>query len=142
MKTKHRRRFSVEVPWAPDGLSNDALEIWPDLAKVPTAQALDEIRKRLKRNPDLRLELLSALTRFSESSAEPLTAAIAIYVSIAAFGTITFDAIPALAKTILVSVMVLVGFGLYMKYLDVVAAMDDRRKQSVVWLRALERYLE
>lgn len=131
----------MDVPLRPEGLSEEALHLWPDIAGVPTDSSLRRIRKRLKRDPDLRIEILSALTRFSEAHVEPISAAVALYISIAALGLVSIEMLPTPARAVVTLAVFGAGFAFYLSYLDLVARMEERRKQSVVWLRALESYL-
>ena len=134
---REARSFGRHVPWAPDDLPGDALEVWPPKSSWPTVADVDRILNATQGSPNARLAVLSGLRRWSEpASSQMLVALGSVIVSIVAIAIASSTFIPALQFSVLgvgvaYIVLALWGFGLALR-------MDERRRMALVWLCAIE----
>ena len=135
---RSEQNWEGRIPHIPEGLNSRALALWPDLKAAPTRKGLTKILRGTKREPDVRLEIISGLRRFSETRSDPFFAIAAIYISVIALAAAFLGETPASARWVLTALLVASGFFMFHFASEYASRVEVRRKQSFVWLRALE----
>lgn len=70
---------------------------------------------------------------------EPFSAAMALYLSVLALFALTVAELPDSMRASSLLALAITGFVSFWLMLSYTSAMEERRKQSIVWLHALEK---
>jgi Flp pilus assembly protein TadB len=125
------------VSWVPDDLSEETKRLWPDLTANPTSLAVKRFQRSTKRYPAVRLEILSGLRRYSESSSGLMLSLAAFFVSFGALILAMYGA--ATPGFVFITVPVaLLAFLVLILFVQGAVDLENRRKAAIVWLLALE----
>jgi Flp pilus assembly protein TadB len=137
MKTRPAKRHTRwSVLLVPEGLSDATKLFWPDLSVNPTGE-VKAFRKMARRNPSIRLEVMSGLRRYAESSSGIMLSLAAFFISFAAltlamYGSATPGFVVFTVPVATLAILVLVLF------VQAAVNLEERRKAAIVWLGALD----
>jgi hypothetical protein len=138
MKTRPAKRHTRwSVLLVPEGLSDATKLFWPDLSVNPTLGEVKAFRKMARRNPSIRLEVMSGLRRYAESSSGIMLSLAAFFISFAAltlamYGSATPGFVVFTVPVATLAILVLVLF------VQAAVNLEERRKAAIVWLGALD----
>lgn len=125
-----------QVHQRPEDLPESAHYAWPDLAISPTTVAVRSFRKATKRDRETALAVLSGLRRFAESSSQFVLSYAAFFLSLLAIILATNASSPWFPL-----IGIVIGAGAFLclvLFIPMAAALEERRKAAILWLRALE----
>jgi hypothetical protein len=134
------KKQKISVPPKPDWLIPEAEPFWPVRDQWPTSEKVALFIKATRKQPEVRLNLLSALRYFATADMQPLTNWVAVYISVVAIllaGTAGLGAISywIVGGTAIAGILLVVRLGTF------TGDVESRRRHCAVWLAAYENAL-
>jgi len=134
-------------PFVPDGLPEYARSHWPDITRWPAEIDVRTFLTATRRDPDVRLAVLTGLRRTTAIDLSSFWGWLAAYVSVIVALVSATTALVAsdvggwwirFAIGALVGVLGLVMIVMLVRLATFTAQVDERRRGAMVWLRAFE----
>jgi hypothetical protein len=122
----------------PDDLPDWALDRWPNLNNWPTVRDVDCFVRSTRRQPDVRLAVLTGLRSWEAVDLNPMWGWVASLIALVGiFGALYTSQIPWLRIALGVTLVVM-GVIFVTILINVHASADLRRRRARLWLRAFE----
>ena len=134
---KPQKKRQEWMPFVPEELSDAARALWPDREAMPSPESVKNLVQETRKDPALRLEVLSWLRRTAVPRGPELFGLFGGLMAVVALVFSLTDVAPVIA----ISIAVLVGVGmlwLLVKSAGAVLHLGERSRHATAWLRAFE----